>query len=113
MSGWAGRWARGEGTGPDDMPWLRAHRAESRKEGEAAGRKEGRAEGEAIGREKARAGVLETVMRKVLASRGIAAPAAPFEAREWAGVNDGDAMDALLRCADAADLRARLGRMRG
>ena len=35
-----------EGTGPDDTPWLRMERQESRTEGRAEGRSEGRAEGE-------------------------------------------------------------------
>ena len=35
-----------EGTGPDDTPWLRMERQDSRAEGHAAGHAEGRAEGE-------------------------------------------------------------------
>ena len=38
-----------EGTGPDDTPWLRMERHESRVEGYADGRIEGRAEGHAAG----------------------------------------------------------------
>ena len=89
-----------DGTAPDDSPWLRRHRDE------------GRAEGEARGREKERAAALEAVMRDILALRGIAPPAAPLDSAEWAGVTYGDAMGALRRCRDAADLRARLRRLR-
>ena len=90
-----------EGTGPDDSSWLRIHRDE------------GRAEGEARGREKERAKALEAAMHEILAVRGIAPPAAPLDAGEWAGVTYEDAMDALLRCVDLPDLRARLRRLRG
>ena len=42
------------GTGPDDTPWLRMERRESRGEGHAEGRVEGREEGRAAGRAEGR-----------------------------------------------------------
>ena len=47
-----------EGTGPDDMPWLRAQR----EEGQAVGLAQGRTQG--------RAALLETLMQRILASQG-------------------------------------------
>ena len=44
-----------EGTGPEDTPWLRMEREESRTEGYAEGRIEGRAEGRAKGHAEGRA----------------------------------------------------------
>ena len=92
-----------EGTSPDDMPWLRRHRAE----GEARGHAEGRAEGEAKGRARA----LEEAARAVLASRKLAAPFR-LDAAEWAGVSSGAIMNALLECEDEADFHARLRALR-
>ncbi len=81
-----------DGTGPDDTPWLRRQREEGRLEG--------------------RARLLNVVIRKTLASRGILAAVATLDARDLAGLTDDDVMDALLACRDAADFRARLGNRR-
>lgn len=81
-----------DGTGPDDTPWLRRQR----EEGRAAGHAEGRAQ------------LLNIVIRKTLASRGISADTVTLDAMELAALTDEDAMDALLECRDSADLRARL-----
>ena len=56
-----------EGTGPDDDPFLRSFRAESREEGRAAGREEGHAKGLAEGREEG----LADAVREVLRLRGV------------------------------------------
>ena len=73
-----------DGTGPDDTPWLRRQRQEGRTR------------------------LLNIVIRKTLASRGIPAADVTLDARELAGVTDDEVMDALLQCQDAMDLRARL-----
>ena len=97
-----------DGTGPDDTPWLRRQRQEGRaaghEEGRAAGRAEGRTEGLAEGRTR----LLNIVIRKTLASRGIPAADVTLDARELAGLTDEEVMDALLQCQDAMDLRSRL-----
>ena len=77
-----------EGTGPDDMPWLRAQR------------REGRAE--------ARAETMNAVAGRILASRGMPGLAPPLKPQELAGVTDEEVVDALLQCKDEPDLRARL-----
>ena len=81
-----------DGTGPDDTPWLRRQREEGRLEG--------------------RARLLNVVIRKTLASRGILAAVATLDARDLAGLTDDDVMDALLACRDAADFHDRLRRRR-
>ena len=73
-----------EGTGPDDMPWLRVHREEGRAEGKAEGRAE----------------VLDVLRRKITLSR------------EVSGVSDAEILDALRESEDLADLLARLERPR-
>ena len=73
-----------EGTGPDDMPWLRVHREEGRAEGRAEGRGE----------------IVKALRRTILAPRGIT------------GVSDQDLLDALLACKGESDLLARLNRPR-
>ena len=85
-----------DGTGPDDTPWLRRHRA--------AGRAEGRIEGLVEGRVR----LLNVVVQKTLASRGIPAADVILDAHDLADLKDEDVMDALLQCRDAADFRARL-----
>ena len=85
-----------DGTGPDDAPWLRIERREARAEGYARGRAEGRAE------------LMDDLIRKILASRGLSGAGFPFEAREWPGVSDEEIIDALLHCEDESDFRARL-----
>ena len=77
-----------DGTGPDDMPWLRAHRAEAH----TRGRTEGRAE--------ARAEIAGAFRRKLLAARGLS------------GVSDEEIIDALLESEDRTDFLARLERPR-
>ena len=89
-----------DGTGPDDMPWLRAHRAEAHTRGRAEGRTEGRTEGRAEGRAEARAEIAGTFRRKLLAARGLC------------GVSDQEIIDALLECEDQTDFLARLERPR-
>ena len=81
-----------EGTGPDDMPWLRVHREEGRAEGRAKGRAERKAEGHAEG--------LEVLRRKITLPR------------EVSGVSDAEILDALRESEDLADLLARLERPR-
>ena len=85
-----------EGTGPEDLPWLRSQRRQARADGYAEGR----------------AGTMEAFARRVLASRGIGDDALRIDPRELAGVSDEGVFDALMRCEDAADFRARLRSLR-
>ena len=93
-----------EGTGPDDMPWLRSHRREGWVRGHAEGHAEGRAEGHAEGRAEgwaaAQARIANALRRTVLEPRGIS------------GVSDQELLDALLAGEGESDLLARLGRPR-
>ena len=93
-----------EGTGPDDMPWLRAHRREGWVQGHAEGRAEGRAEGHAEGHAEGwaagQARIANALRHTVLAPRGIS------------GVSDQELLDALLACEGESDLLERLGRPR-
>ena len=73
-----------EGTGPDDMPWLRMQRQE------------------------ARAGAVEAFARKVLASRGMGDADLRIDPRDLAGISDEAVFDALMQCDDALDFRARI-----
>ena len=93
-----------EGTGPDDMPWLRTQRREGRAEGLAEGRTEGRRE--------ARAETMNVVAGRILAARGMPGFESPLDARELARVTDEEVVDALLQCKDESDLRARLRALR-
>ena len=77
-----------EGTGPDDMPWLRLQREEGRAQGRAA--------------------LLETLMRRILASRGMPESAFRLDDPELAGVTDEEVVDALLQCEDGSDFRRRV-----
>ena len=77
-----------EGTGPDDMPWLRAQRREARAE------------------------TMNAVAGRILASRGMPGLQSPLEPQELAGVTDEEIVDALLQCKDESDLRARLRALR-
>ena len=81
-----------EGTGPDDMPWLRAQR------------REGRAE--------ARAETMNAVAGRILASRGMPGFESPLGARELGRVSDDEIVDALLQCESEADFRDRLRALR-
>ena len=77
-----------EGTGPDDLPWLRSQRRQ------------------------ARAGTTEVFARQVLALRGIGDDALRIDSGDLAGVSDEAVRDALMQCEDAADFRARLRSLR-
>ena len=92
-----------EGTGPDDMPWLRIQREQ--------GRAMGRAQGYAQGRTQGRIALLETLMRRILSSRGESGPVPRLEARDLAGLSDEEVIDALLQSADETGFRARLQRL--
>ena len=92
-----------EGTGPDDMPWLRIQREQ--------GRAMGRAQGHAQGRTQGRIALLETLMRRILSSRGESGPVPRLEARDLAGLSDEEVIDALLQSADETGFRARLQRL--
>ena len=81
-----------EGTGPDDLPWLRGQRRQAHAEG--------------------RAGTMEAFARHVLASRGLGGDALRLDPRDVAGVSDEAVCDALMQCKDAADFRARLRGLR-
>ena len=82
-----------EGTGPDDMPWLRLQREEGRAQGRAA--------------------LLETLTRSILASRGMPEPAFCLDDSELSGVTDEEVIDALLQCEDESDFRRRIREFRG
>ena len=81
-----------EGTGPDDMPWLRIQREQGR----------------AVGRAQGRVGLLETLMRRILVSRGETGPVPRLDARDVAGRTDEEVIDTLLQSEDETDFRARL-----
>ena len=85
-----------DGTGPDDMPWLRLQREEGR----------------AMGRAQVRAALLETFMRRTLASRGMPETAFRLDDSELAGVTDEEVVDALLQCEDESDFRRRIREIR-
>ena len=85
-----------DGTGPDDMPWLRIQREEGRARGRAQGR----------------VALLETLVRRTLASQGQPGPGPRIDARELDGVTDEEVVDALLRSKDEPDFRARLQSLR-
>ena len=99
-----------DGTGPDDTPWLRRQRQEGRAAGHAEGLAAGHAEGRSEGLVEGRARLLNVVIRKTLASRGISAADVTIDDVELAGLTDEDVMDALLACRDANDFHARLRR---
>ena len=85
-----------EGTGPDDMPWLRIQREQGR----------------AMGRAQGRIVLLETLMQRILSSRGEPGPVPRLDPRDVAGVSDEEVIDALLQCADEPEIRARLRGLR-
>ena len=78
------------------MPWLRAQRRVARAEGHS----------------EARAKLMAAVAGTILASREMPGLEAPLEPQELAGVTDEKVIDALLRCKDESDLRARLRALR-
>ena len=81
-----------EGTGPDDMPWLRTQRREVRAE--------------------ARAEAMNAVAGRILASRGMPGFESPLDARELGKVTDEELVDALLECESEPDFRTRLQALR-
>ena len=93
-----------DGTGPDDMPWLRVQREEGRAMGWAQGQAQGQAQG--------RVALLETLMQKILAARGQPGLGPRLEARDLVGVTDEEVIDALLGSKDESDFRARLQGLR-
>ena len=107
-----------EGTGPDDTPWLRAHRREGHTRGFAEGRDRGRAEGIAEGRDRGRAeGIAEgravlmtALVRRTLAARGIAGGDLTLDADDLEGMTDEEIIDVALQCKGEVDLHARLRR---
>ena len=80
-----GEW---DGTGPDDTPWLRAQREETRVR------------------------TLKAFARRLLASRGTSGADPRLDPADLRGVADEEVADALLRSEDGADFRARLARLR-
>ena len=81
-----------EGTGPDDLPWLRTQRREVRAE--------------------ARAETMNAVAGRILASRGMPGFESPLDARELGKVTDEELVDALLECESEPDFRTRLQALR-
>lgn len=81
-----------DGTRPDDMPWLRVQREESRAEGRAEGREQG----------------FDAAVDAILADRGFAWAKTVREARRRSRATDADVISALLRCENEPDFRARL-----
>ena len=77
-----------DGTRPDDMPWLRVQREESRAEGHEQG--------------------MEAALDAILAGRGFAWAETVREARKRSRATDADVISALLRCEDETDFKARL-----
>ena len=117
-----------DGTGPDDMPWLRAHRAEAHTRGRAEGRTEGRTEGRIEGRTEGRIegrteGRIEGRTEGRVEGRTEGRIEGRAEARAEiidafrrkllasrgiSGVSDEEIIDALLGCKDQTDFWARL-----
>ena len=81
-----------DGTGPDDMPWLRSQREEGRVQGRLA--------------------LLEALMQRIPASHGDPGSGPRLTARDVAGAADDEIIDALLRCADESDFRVQLRNLR-
>ena len=81
-----------DGTRPDDMPWLRMQREESRAEGRAEGHEQG----------------IDTAIEAIVAARGFAWTETVREARKRSRATDADVISALLRCEDETDFRGRL-----
>ena len=81
-----------DGTRPDDMPWLRVQREESRAEGRAEGHEQG----------------FDAAIDAILSDRGFAWTETVREARKRSRATDADVISALLRCEDETDFKARL-----
>ena len=85
-----------EGTGPDNMPWLRIQREQGRASDRAQGR----------------IALLETLMRRILASQGESGPVPRLDAPDVAGITDEEVVDALLQGGNETEFRVRLQRLR-
>ena len=100
-----------EGTGPDDTPWLRMERHESRVEGYAEGRTEGHAAGRAEGRAAGRAEGEKALLVR-LATRRFDAGTAERLAALLARIDDPARLagigDRIVECATGAELLARV-----
>ena len=91
-----------DGTGPDDMPWLRMQRRETFAEGHAEGRVEGRTEGREEGRAK--------TVRQILLSRGFeVSPGFPADVPGFAESPEDVVVAAALACAGERDFCERIG----
>ena len=77
-----------DGTRPDDTPWLRVQREESRAEGHEQG--------------------FDAAIDAILAARGFTWTETVREARRRSRAADADVISALLRCKNEPDFRARL-----
>ena len=99
---WVGRkLGERDGTGPDDHPFLRSFRDESRAEGKVEGRAEGLVEGRVKGRAK--------TVREMLRLRGIAVSEAfPANVPGFAEAPEEVAAAATLACDSEEDFRARI-----
>ena len=87
------------GTVPDDDPWLRAERAESREEGHAEGHAEGLAKGRA------------RMVVAVLQARGVTtSPGLPELLAGYGDRSEIEMVQVAQTCADEAELVRRLGR---
>ena len=95
------------GTGPDDTPWLRMERLESRSEGRAEGLLEGHEEGRAAGRAEG-----ERALLARLAARRFDAGTARRLSALLSRIDDPDRLaevgDRIVDCATGADLIARV-----
>ena len=78
-----------EGTGPDDLPWLRGQRRQARAE------------------------AMDVAVREILASRGVSASGLHFDRWEWAGLSEAEIIRAALGCESGPDFRTRLRSLRG
>ena len=78
-----------DGTGPDDLPWLRRQRQAARDE------------------------AMHVAVREILASRGVSASGVRVEAWEWAGLSEAEVVRAALGCESGPDFRSRLRSLRG
>ena len=85
-------WGARDGTGPDDMAWLREQRAEGHAKGLAEGR----------------VAALTTIIHRTLAARSITVPEDPLDARDLVGATDEEIMDGLFACKDLPNFWSRL-----
>ena len=97
-----------QGTGPDDDPFLRRQRRESRRAGYAEGRERGRtagyAEGRAKGLDDGREEGMRAAVLRVFESRGIPVSASlPERLAEMEEVSAGALVHAAMECRDEQD----------